>query len=215
MKSFEKWKIDEIERAFGIVEANSLPTMQDWLQALYDLPLQEENIVHALCQEISDYGKFWNEEDTKAFFIIPLINLIRFQQKGKYRTFMEATFGADVIDVHNNVCSLRGRVEMVVATGKQDPQTPFFFLNEYKAQRKVVTDPQGQLLIAMFAAQAKNNGLNLPVYGMYNIGEIFYFLVLVGKEYAVSKSFYATDETSLKKIVDMLKFVKAHIERNV
>jgi hypothetical protein len=199
MKSFEKWKTDEVERTFGVLEAYNLPAMQNWLQVLYDLTPQEENIVNALCQEITDYGKFWNEEDTKAFFIIPLINLIRFQQKGKYRTFMKATFQADVVDAQNNICALRGRVEMVVATGKQDPQTPFFFSNEYKAQRKVVTDPQGQLLIAMLAAQAKNNGLNLPIYGMYNIGQLFYFVVLVGKEYAVSKSFDATDEIALKK----------------
>ncbi|TAE10441.1 MAG: hypothetical protein EAZ95_14760 [Bacteroidetes bacterium] len=215
MKSFEKWKTDEIELTFGIAEIYNLPAMQDWLQALYDITQQEEKIVGDLCQEIGEYGKFWNEEDTKAFFIIPLINLIRFQQKGKYRTFMEATFQADLIDVHHNTCALRGRVEMVVATGKQEPQTPFFFLNEYKAQRKVVTDPQGQLLIAMLAAQVKNNGLNLPIYGMYNIGQLFYFVVLVGKEYAVSKSFDATDELSLKKIMNMLKFVKQHIEQNV
>lgn len=128
---------------------------------------------------------------------------------------METTFQAELVDIQNNPCTLRGRVEMVVATGKQRPQTPFFFLNEYKAQRKVVTDPQGQLLIAMLAAQAKNTGLRLPIYGMYNIGQFWFFVVLAGKEYTTSKAFDATDPVDLKQIINALQYVKAHIERNV
>ena len=215
MKSFEKWKTEEVERTFGIADMANLPAMQTWLQADDSLLPHEQKIVSELCTEMQDYASFWNEEDTKAFFIIPLINMIRFQKKGKYRTFMEATFQADLLDIQNNPCLLRGRVEMVVATGRQDPQTPFFFLNEYKAQAKAMSDPRGQLLIAMLTAQAKNNGLNLPIYGMYNIGQLFFFVVLVGKEYTVSKSFDATDEKALKKIVDMLKFVKQHIEQHI
>ncbi|TAE69651.1 MAG: hypothetical protein EAZ85_12640, partial [Bacteroidetes bacterium] len=75
-----------------------------------------------------------------------------------------------------------------------------------------VTDPQGQLLIAMLAAQSKNNGLNLPIYGMYNIGQIFFFVILEGNEYTTSKAFDATDQQDLERIVCMLKFVKNHIE---
>jgi hypothetical protein len=88
-------------------------------------------------------------------------------------------------------------------------------LNEYKAQRKVVTDPQGQLLIAMLAAQAKNNGLNLPIYGLYNIGQFCFFVLLADKEYTTSKAFDATDKDHLKQIINALQYVKAHIERNV
>lgn len=215
MKSFEKWETEEIERTFGIADIANLPAMQSWLQFQQDLSTKEQDITQELCVRLNDYANFWNEEDTKAFFIIPLINLMHFESKGKYRTFMEATFQADLLDVQNNLCTLRGRVEMVVATGKQRPQTPFFFLNEYKAQAKATSDPRGQLLIAMLAAQAKNNGLNLPIYGLYTIGQFWFFVVLVGKEYSVSKSFDATDEKALKKIVDMLKFVKKHIEQHI
>ncbi len=225
MKSFEKWETEEIEHTFGIADIANLPAMQSWLQFQQDLSTKEQDITQELCMRLNDYANFWNEEDTKAFFIIPLINLMHFESKGKYRTFMEATFQADLLDVQNNLCTLRGRVEMVVATGKQRPQTPFFFLNEYNplysppfrggARGGASSDPRGQLLIAMLAAQAKNNGLNLPIYGMYNIGQLFFFVVLVGKEYSVSKSLDATDEKALKKIVDMLKFVKQHIEQHI
>jgi muconolactone delta-isomerase len=67
----------------------------------------------------------------------------------------------------------------------------------------------------MLAAQAKNNGLNLPIYGMYNIGQLWFFLILQNKEYAVSKAFDATDKDELKQIINAMHYVKAHIERNV
>ncbi|TAG87148.1 MAG: hypothetical protein EAZ20_11195, partial [Bacteroidetes bacterium] len=69
-----------------------------------------------------------------------------------------------------------------------------------------------QLLIAMLAAQSKNNGLNLPIYGMYNIGQNFFFVILEQEKYTISKQFDATDKQDLEKIISMLKFVKNHIE---
>jgi hypothetical protein len=191
------------------------PLLNDWLQFQQNLTYQEEQTAQSLRALLQDFADFWNEEDMKVFFIVPVLQIVNFYSPDKYRPFMEATLQANLVDAQNNPCTLRGRVEMVVATGKQDPQIPFFFLNEYKAQRKVITDPKGQLLIAMIAAQAKNNGLNLPIYGMYNIGQFWFFLILQGNEYVVSKAFDATDPVDLKQIINMLQYVKAHIERNV
>ncbi|TAE69654.1 MAG: hypothetical protein EAZ85_12655 [Bacteroidetes bacterium] len=64
----------------------------------------------------------------------------------------------------------------------------------------------------MLAAQSKNNGLNLPIYGMYNIGQNFFFVILEQEKYTISKQFDATDKQDLEKIISMLKFVKNHIE---
>jgi hypothetical protein len=215
MKPFEKWKTEEVEIIFGVNFLQEMDSMKDWLAYQNLLKPEEEARMEVLRKKMQLFSNFWNEEDVKVFFIMPIVEIVDFYHFGKYRTFMEVTFQADLTDAKNNPCTLRGRVEMVVATGKQDPQTPFFFLNEYKAQRKVVTDPQGQLLIAMLAAQAKNTGLNLPIYGMYNIGQFWFFVVLVGKEYTTSKAFDATDAADLKQIINALQYVKAHIERNV
>ena len=215
MKSFEKWKTEEVERTFAIKFLRSMPLMNDWLQFQQPLTSEEEKVLEKLRLFLQDFADFWNEEDMKMFFIAPILQMVDFYVFEKYRVFMEAVFEAELVDSQNNRCTLRGRVEMVVATGKQDPQTPFFFLNEYKAQRKVITDPKGQLLIAMLAAQAKNNGLNLPIYGMYNIGQLWFFVVLAGREYTTSKAFDATDTIDLKQIINLLQYVKAHIEQNV
>jgi hypothetical protein len=215
MKPFEKWKTEEVERTFGVKFLRVMPSMQDWLQFQQPLNADDEKIAEKLRLLLIDFADFWGEEDMKVFFIVPILQIVNFYSPDKYRPFMEVTFQANLTDAKNNPCTLRGRVEMVVATGKQDPQIPFFFLNEYKAQLKVITDPKGQLLIAMLAAQAKNNGLNLPIYGMYNIGQLWFFVVLVGKEYTTSKAFDATDAVDLKQIINALQYVKAHIDRNV
>ncbi len=215
MKPFEKWETEEVEQTFGIKFLRDMPLMNDWLAFSQPLTSNEQQIAENLRLFLKDFAGFWNEEDMKVFFIVPVLQIVNFYALDKYRTFMEATLEVELTDAQNKPCTLRGRVEMVVATGKQRPQTPFFFLNEYKAQRKVVTDPQGQLLIAMVTAQAKNNGKNLPIYGMYNIGQNWFFVLLVGKEYTVSRQFDATDQDDLKQIINALQYVKAHIERNV
>lgn len=215
MKPFEKWKTEEVEQTFGIELAKTLPLMEEWLAFSQPLSPKEDEQAEFCRGRLQDFADLWNEEDMKIFFIAPILQIIDFYKPKKYRAFMEATFQANLVDAQNNPCTLRGRVEMVVATGKQDPQTPFFFLNEYKAQIKVVSDPKGQLLSAMVAAQAKNNGKNLPIYGLYNIGQNWFFVILVGKEYTVSRQFDATDKDDLQQIINMLQYVKAHIERNV
>ncbi len=215
MKPFEKWETDEVERVFGIDSVKNMPLMLDWLQFSQPLTPKEEEKAEELRLFLEEFASSWNEEDMKVFFIVPTLQIVNFYAHKKYRTFMEATLEANLTDAQGNPCTLRGRVEMVVATGKQRPQTPFFFLNEYKAQRKVVTDPEGQVLIAMLAAQAKNNGMNLPIYGLYNIGQFWFFVILAGKEYTTSKAFDATDKNDLKQIINMLQYVKIHIERNI
>lgn len=215
MKTFEKWETEEVERTFGLVYHETLPEMKAWIAFQQDLTEREQETIEDLRTEMKYYADFWNEEDIKVFFLMPLINMVRFRETGKYRTFMEASLKAELLDAQNNPCLLSGRVEMLVATGKQRPQTPFFFMNEYKPQIKAQADPKGQLLSAMLAAQAKNNGLNLPIYGLYNIGQFVFFVVLVGKTYTNSQAFDMTDALDLKCTVNMLQFVKAHIERNL
>jgi len=215
MKAFEKWETEEVERTFGISFLQESESMHQWLAYRQDLLPKESERMEVLRKKIQLFANFWNEEDLKVFFIIPIIEIVDFYAPNKYRAFMEATFQAELVDANNEPCVLRGRVEMVVATGKQRPQTPFFFLNEYKPQIKAQSDPQGQVLSAMLAAQAKNKALNLPIYGLYTIGQNWFFLLLKGKEYAVSRQFDSTDQDDLKQIINMLQFVKQRIEENI
>ncbi len=215
MKPFEKWKTEEVRMTFGIQQVETHQLMEDWLNSYFPEEEKHKERIEELRIRLKRFANFWAEEDIKVFFIIPIIDIVNFYSFGKYRAFMEATMAAQIPDIKGVLQDLRGRVEFVVATGEQDPQTPFFFINEYKAQIKVVSDPQGQLLIAMLAAQTKNNGLHLPIYGLYNIGQFWFFIILNGREYVSSKAFDATDKDDLKQIINMLQYVKVHIEKNV
>ncbi len=214
MKPFEKWKTEEVKRTFGLHENPTLPALQAWLGAGRQAEESEKVQVLALQKLLKQYVNYWNEEDLKIFFIIPFLQVVNFYELGKYRPFSEVTFGAEIEDVTHQTQDLRGRVEFLVATGEQDPQTPFFFINEYKPHLKTQNDPQGQLLIAMLAAQAKNNGLNLPIYGLYTIGRNWYFVVLVGKEFGVSEQYDAANAHMIWDIFSAIKQVKTYINEN-
>jgi hypothetical protein len=107
---------------------------------------------------------------------------------------------------------LRGRVELLVAMGEQRPRQPFFFLHEYKPQYKSTpNDPVGQLLITMVATQELNETPR-TLYGVYVVGKLWQFVVLEGKNYAVSMSYDTSKISDLFKIFSILKRCKIYIE---
>jgi hypothetical protein len=216
MKSFEKWTTEEVEMTFGISFNRNHLLMKEWVDFTETINPEIQKRSEELRLFLQDYADFWNEEDIKIFFVIPIIQLINFYSfEHQYRAFAEAQLEAEVFDKNQNPLTIRGKVELVVAKGKQKPQIPYFFLNEYKPQTKAQADPKGQLLIAMLVAQAKNNGKNLPIYGMYSIGQFWFFIVLIGKEYSVSNAYDATKANDLAQILNKLRFVKNFIERNL
>jgi hypothetical protein len=86
-------------------------------------------------------------------------------------------------------------------------ETPYFFLHEYKREKRYSGDPIGQMLGGMLIGQAKNNN-GKPMYGCYVQGRFWFFSVLVGKQFVVSLSHDATDEVICEKIVLILRKLK-------
>jgi hypothetical protein len=213
LKSFEKWKTQEVEDTFGIKQVDNLEELEVLLQADFEINAQEQTQMESLRTFLAKFVNFWNEEDLKIFFIAPIINMINFYKPDAYRAFNEPFFEAELQTSQNETVTIKGYVEFLIATGSQMPKKPFFFLNEYKPQFGATNDPQGQLLMAMFAAQAKNEE-NKPLYGLYVVGRMWFFAGLYEKKYAVSRAFDSTQTKDLDSIVKMLKFVKADIEAN-
>ncbi len=116
-------------------------------------------------------------------FIGPLLHLVGYQHE-KYRPFIGRTLSVKIGEV-----MLSGIVDFMLATGQQHPKQPYFCLHEYKKVRGRSNDPLGQLLIAMVCAQAKNVNPQHPIYGLFIEGRFWYFVVLLGKEYAISESY--------------------------
>ena len=95
------------------------------------------------------------------------------------------------------------------------PASPYFFLQDgpssrYKRSKGDSHDPEGQMLAAMILAQEMNHDGH-PMYGCWLQGKNWYFTVLKGVEYCVSRQFDATQERDLLQIVFILRKLKALI----
>ncbi len=211
-KPFERWIAEEVALTFGLKFQDSLPILDKWLEAEEIITPYERETLLLHHEDFTRKASFWNEDEIKFFFISRVITLVNFNKKSIYSTFTQRMLTAQVADVNQNILDLRGRVELVVAMGEQIPRQPFFFLNEYKPLSKTTpSDPAGQLLIAMIAARSLNKS-SQPLYGVYVIGQLWYFIVLDGNNYAISRSLDAIREIDLFKIFSMLKQCKKYIE---
>lgn len=207
-RPFEQWLYEDVEIEFGLERVEDLPTLQAWLDVPNPLPLTArfEKLRSSLRRNVEN----WNEDELKTLFINPLFFDFDFDNLPHYRVFTQRQFNLQTPTVEAT-----GRVEWFVATGKQTPKKPFFFLQEYKAEKNSANDPLGQLLIAMVEAQIMNNNPAQVLYGCYNIGRIWFFVVLAGKEYGVSRAYDATQTDDLTDMVAILKQVKVYIHEQL
>ncbi len=216
-KPFEKWEFDQLNDLFGLKRIyRHFPLLDAFLQN--DLPTISESekekileLQNALFENIDS----WNEDELKSFFIIPLTQIVNFNKFQVYKSFTQRTLEANIKDVNGNIVPLRGRVEFIVATGIRSPQKPFFFLHEYKPDPTMggVSDALGQLLAAMLVTQ-QNNTPDKILYGSYVIGRSWYFVILAGKEYAVSPAFDTTQD-DIFITVSLMKKIKMGIEASL
>ncbi len=205
MKSFERWTIDEVENYFNIHQTYQNSTLEAWLHSTQVLTDAEHRTLEALRQKASENIEFWNEEDLKMKFIAFLLALVPFDE-GRYKGFLERTIKATV---KGEVIS--GIVDYIVATGKAEPQVPFFFLQEYKPHRRPGRDVLAQVLSAMIAARERNTPQK-TMYGSYVIGRQWFFLVLEENTYTISQAFDITQE-DIVRVVQILRGMKRIIEQ--
>ena len=216
MKSFEKWHYEELHDLFNLKRVKNHPILTNWLNSISaPLSAKEVDRIGELQNKLIDNVDAWNEDELKSFFIIPLIEVVNFYKYDVYKSFTQRTFAAKLIDRHGADINLRGRVEFLVATGLQSPKKPFFFIHEYKPEPGANTgsgsDPLGQLLATMLAAQVKNEDIG-TLHGIYIIRRNWFFVILDGRDYSVSPAYDATQEQALHQIVCLLKEMKSKIE---
>ncbi|MEM7532852.1 MAG: hypothetical protein AAF639_11795 [Chloroflexota bacterium] len=204
MKSFPKWTIAEVEAEFQLKLHKQHASLDNWLNhSSQSLPERTEWL-NWLQTRLIDRVYDWNEFELKMKFIGPILDFVNFDQE-HYQSFLERTLSAPYKD------GLSGEVDFVVATGTRVPHQPYFFLHEYEKDSDSSGDPLGQLMIAMVAAQMLNETEH-PLYGVYVVGRHWYFVVLTGKDYAVSLAYDATQE-KFDDIIRILKNTKAIIEQ--
>jgi hypothetical protein len=166
---------------------------------------EEQRSLGRLSQKLLTHVHDWNGEELKVCFIAFILDFADFWQPN-YRPFLERELSVEYAEGKK----LWGVVDFLVASGKQSPKKPFFFLHEYKKQADTSNDPMGQLLAEMVAAQ-KANADTHPVYGAYIIGRHWYFVLLDGQIYAESLAYDATKD-EIMSIVAILRQTKDIID---
>lgn len=207
-RPFEQWLYEQVEIEFGIDRDKNLPLLHKWLKV--EQPPQLSPNFETLRSSLADNVENWNEDELKMLFIAPFLIDFGFNNPPHYRVFTQRYMRLQTKNVE-----AAGKVEWMVALGKQIPRNPFFFLQEYKPEKNSGNDPLGQLLIAMIKAQMLNKIPSSPLYGCYTLGRFWFFVALENKKYAVSRAYDSTQEKDLRDMVVILQRVKAHIHKEL
>lgn len=203
-RNFRDWDLDEIEETFNLLQVDQLDALTHWLSFFYTIDDYEKKYLDELKAVYLIGGDDWNEVELENKFISPLFVFAKMDSK-QFAYFLERELSATI-----GAYEIMGKVDGMIATGFRNPRKPYFCLNEYKRQTDPNGDPRAQVLIAMLAAQQINQDDN-PIYGCYIIGRSWYFMVLLGKEYAISNVFTCTDE-ELYDIFRILKGLRKGIQ---
>lgn len=184
------------------------PLLTDWLSAEgeineVDMLLLEESRI-----KLVENADSWNEEELKMQFISFVIFLARFNKP--IRTYYDREISAEINGIY-----VSSKVDMMLSKGIGELiKTPYFFLHEYKREKKYSGDPVGQMLGGMLIGQAKNND-NKPIYGCYVQGRNWYFSLMEGEKYVVSKGFDSSEIDEVKQIIYILRKLKIVINERM
>jgi hypothetical protein len=204
-KKLNHYSIEDVIEICDITIVQESPHLDEWVNTpIGELSPAHQEIITALPSEYIENAYGWNEEELKMLFISPIFRIANVNERGKLRTFFERPLSGKVNDVLISVV-----VDCMVAkpTKAARPASPYFFLQEFKRTKGDTHDPEGQMLAAMILAQHRNQDGH-PMYGCWLQGKNWYFTVLNGVEYCVSRQYDATQERDLLQIVFILRKLK-------
>jgi len=208
-KNFKECSREYLEDTFGLEQKRKQPVLSSWVEnsIAYQLNEFEKETTFRLQEKLQYRVEDWNEQELIENFVGPLFALIDFNTN-EYGLFANR----ELFAIKDNI-KLTGNPDAVIAKGRRSPKIPYFCFHEYKKELENTGDPQGQCLAAMLVAQELNNNKK-PIYGVVVKGKIWEFIILEGKEYAISNAYKSTDE-ELFEIVKLLKHLKTIIEEYV
>jgi hypothetical protein len=204
MSKFSDWTRSKLDKRFGLKEVKSLPSLTQWLNETAEVTDFERNVLLYYQTLLLNHADAWNEQELSLNFIGPVFGLVQYGFDRTFNFFAERPFSGSVDGEE-----MTGNPDGILAKGWRDPETPFFCFHEYKKELEQSSDPAGQCLAPMLVAQGLN-GNNQPIYGCFVVGRYWRFMVLEGKEYAVSDGYSATQQP-LFDIFRILKVLKLYI----
>jgi hypothetical protein len=191
-----------LSEAFGLTRLRPPhPVLSEWLSAKGSISKEDQYLLDKILIKIIDSADYWNEEELKMQFISFIVFLAEFD--APICTYYDREI-SEMIGDYFLLC----KSDMMLSKGIGELiKTPYFFMHEYKREKKYSGDPIGQMLGGMLIGQAKNKN-DKPMYGCYVQGRFWFFSILIGKEYVVSKSFDASEMDDAKQIIYILRKLK-------
>ncbi len=225
-RDFKYWTRPDLEKILGLQRKKKLAVLEDWLAMESDFSLSQEEVIYLeeLREEAEELIDYWNETELRENFISLLTRFVRFKDsKNNLHHFAERYLSVNITIKPLYEVKLFGYTDWLVATGKSAPEQPFFFIHEYKPEEGKTIDGRGQLLAEMCAAQILNQNppmptlfnqnpkhyyKDIPLYGVYVLGRMWFFMALKDREYSISAAYDSMSKDDLQSIVKLLKAQK-------
>lgn len=206
-----KYSEADLIRAFKLTRLtgnDKHPLMQAWTEvSLPTLDVMEEKLLDIIFADVEKGIEGWNEEELKFKFIAFLMRLGHLEDNGAYKTYCEREIFATVEDKY-----LYLKSDFMIAKGILDsPETPYFYMQEYKKLKDPSGDPVPQLLEGFLIAMHENNN-NKPMYGCTVTSKYWEFFVMEGKTYCISDSYDCKNRNDLLLIISILRKFKDILE---
>jgi hypothetical protein len=213
------WSTGSLKIAFGLKDIlENYPLLDKWmLVKTEEISTPERERLEVLRLRLLKNFRYWNEETLKMKFISHILELIDYDFDDFQTLFDTEIKGAvDGVD-------LKAVTDFTIARAIDDViHTSYFYFHVepkqnldkgggYKRKLNNTDDPIAQVLIPSLIA-AELNQDNQPIYGCHVVGEMWYFMLVNGREYAIAKGIDATDKKGLERIFLILKKVRTIIE---
>jgi hypothetical protein len=200
-KSFRDCTLTFMDKAFKMREEKDLPVLSNWLNAPNELN-EFERMQLIQHQELLDFNVHnWNEYELDVHFIGPIFSMVKFSSY-EFNHFSQRELSGTV-----DTYFLSGKPDSIVASGRREPEKPYFACQEYKRELDPDGDPAGQALVAMLVAQQMDEEQK-PMYGCYVVGSIWKFIALdTNRKYSISPDYSAltADVFDIFRILKNLK----------
>ncbi|MEM6298967.1 MAG: hypothetical protein AAF740_09805 [Bacteroidota bacterium] len=205
-QEIQNWSEPLLIKIFGLTRKvrEGSERLDRWLSATTNLTNFEEESLQRLLRSAIQNLDGWNEEELKMKFIGPLFTLagFHFEEEDGIQSYYERSISA-LVESHK----LSVRPDFMVAKGILGlPEVPYFHFQEFKREQAAV-DPMTQLLLAFLIAQELSKD-DKPFYGAKVVGRLWYFVIMEGKRYHISKAYDATEEEDLVSIIAILRAFK-------
>jgi len=202
--SFSRIKFADLQKIVNIRQTTNDTLFAEWFAYDYAINQHEMRLLQTLIDEHRTLIFSYSEDELKMKFLAPLLNAIEFRTetvRDWYQRPLKATIN------HVTLC---GYTDFMVARGIEEPEHPYFFIQEFKKTHSD-HDPKNQVLAEMLVALHLNRTTIMR--GAFIFGQHWHFIMLTENannayEYVISKTFDSMWLDDAKQIYKNLQAVK-------